>query len=241
MRQNVRKLHHFHDLVSMLTPAVYLEAFSRELEKAADPERAVQQERYMKDNFPYYGMGNPKWRAMARHWFREHGFFHGEELVQFVHLAYAWDQREMQYTAVEMAEKAQKKEGITFVDLLEWMITHKSWWDTVDWISKLVGRHFQRFPEQTLPYTEKWMASGHLWLQRIAILFQLGYKDATDFELLKKYILELEDSKEFFIRKAQGWALRQYARTDPEAVRTFVQDHPGLSGLTKREAMKHLK
>lgn len=224
----------------MNSPLSYLERFSRELASLADPDRAIQQQRYMKGLFPYYGLGNPQWRSLARNWFREHGIFHGAELESFIHLAYAWDQREMHYTAVEMAEKAQKKEGESFIDLLEWMIMTKSWWDTVDWISKLVGRQFQKYPDQTLPYTEKWMASGNMWLQRVAIIFQLAYKDRTDFELMKKYILALEDSKEFFIRKAQGWALRQYARTEPELVREFVMTHPGLSGLTKREAMKHL-
>ena len=224
----------------MDSPSVYLENFSRQLESKADPDRAVQQQRYMKGLFAYYGLGNPLWRSMARQWFKAEGIFHGEQLDEFVRLAYAWDQREMHYIAVEMAEKAQKKEGEAFIDLLEWMISNHSWWDTVDWIAKLVGRHFQKYPGQTLPYTEKWMASGNMWLQRVAIIFQLGYRDKTDFELMKKYILTLEDSKEFFIRKAQGWALRQYARTEPELVRTFVAAHPGLSGLTKREALKHL-
>ena len=224
----------------MDSPAAYIENFSRKLEEHANPERAVQQEKYMRNKFRYFGMGNPEWRRLARRWFREKGIFHGKELVEFVHLSFDWDQREIHYTGVEMAEKAQKKEGSEFIDLLEWMITHNSWWDTVDWISKLVGRHFQKYPEHTLPYTEKWMASGNIWLQRIAIIFQLGYKEKTDFELMKKYILELADSKEFFIRKAQGWALRQYARNEPDRVRDFVEAHPELSGLTKREAMKHL-
>lgn len=224
----------------MDSPEEYLEKISRVLESQADPERAVQQERYMKNKFRYYGLGNPEWRKLARTWFRENDIFYGEELVVLVQLAYDWDQREMHYTAVEMVEKAQKKEGPELTDLLEWMIANNSWWDTVDWISKLVGRQFQKFPEQTLPYTEKWMASGNIWLQRVAIIFQLGCKENTDFELMKKYILELSDSKEFFIRKAQGWALRQYARTAPEVVSEFVLAHPELSGLTKREAMKHL-
>jgi 3-methyladenine DNA glycosylase AlkD len=224
----------------MDTPSVYLEKIARVLEAHADPERAANQERYMKYNFKYFGMGNPKWRALAKKWFRENGVYYGDELKELVRLAYQWDQREMHYTAVEMTEKVQKKEGPEFIELLEWMIATKSWWDTVDWISKMVGRQFRKYPEQILSYTEKWMASGNIWLQRVAIIFQLGYNEKTDFELMKKYILQLADSKEFFIRKAQGWALRQYARTAPAEVREFVQAHPELSGLTKREAMKHL-
>lgn len=145
----------------------------------------------------------------------------------------------MQYFALELIQKSLKKQDPDFIYFLEELICTRSWWDTVDWINKLVGLHFRKYPELIQPVTEKWMSSGNIWLQRVCLIFQLLYKDKTDTALLFDYILRLKDSKEFFIQKAAGWALRQYARTNPAAVRVFVAQHP-LAPLTKREALKHL-
>ena len=106
--------------------------------------------------------------------------------------------------------------------------------------SWLVGEHFKRFPKLIKPYTEKWMKSGNMWLQRTVILFQLGYKDKTDVKLLFKNIKKCMDSKEFFIRKAIGWALREYSKTNAQAVINFVENNE-LAPLSKREALKWLK
>jgi 3-methyladenine DNA glycosylase AlkD len=103
-----------------------------------------------------------------------------------------------------------------------------------------VGVHFQRFPEVREKYLAKWRASENLWLRRSAILFQLNYKKETDFDLLCEIIRENLDSREFFINKAIGWSLRQYARIDPKAVKKFVKSTP-LHPLSRREAMKHLE
>jgi 3-methyladenine DNA glycosylase AlkD len=104
-----------------------------------------------------------------------------------------------------------------------------------------VGIHFQRFPHLIQPITERWMASGNMWLQRVCIIFQLKYKTKTDYELLAKYILAVADSKEFFLRKAAGWALRDSSRHNPTFVVDFVGKNPHLSPLTKREALRLLK
>jgi 3-methyladenine DNA glycosylase AlkD len=119
------------------------------------------------------------------------------------------------------------------------MITHKSWWDTVDSVSHIVGMQFRRYPETREQHLAKWRASNNIWLRRTAILFQLDYKIETDFELLCEIIRENLNSKEFFINKAIGWALRQYARVDPKAVKKFVDSMP-LHPLSKREALKNL-
>ena len=96
---------------------------------------------------------------------------------------------------------------------------------------------FTNYPELIVPFTEKWMTSGNMWLQRTAILFQLKYKSQTDTELLFKYIIALDGSKEFFINKAIGWALREYSKTNPDIVIKFVTGHK-LAPLSKREALK---
>ena len=127
-----------------------------------------------------------------------------------------------------------------FIETIQDLLVTKSWWDTVDTIATgPVGVHFQRYPAVRRKYLPRWRKSDNFWLRRSAILFQLNYKSDTDFALLCDIICENLDSKEFFINKAIGWALRQYARTDPEAVRAFVAGTP-LHPLSAREALKRL-
>ena len=123
---------------------------------------------------------------------------------------------------------------------MEELIRTQSWWDTVDGINKLVGLHFKRYPELIRPVTERWMASEYFWLQRVCIIFQLTYRAQTDQELMFAYIRRVAHSKEFFLQKAAGWALRQYAKTNPAAVQQFL-DTTAVAPLTRREAMKALK
>jgi 3-methyladenine DNA glycosylase AlkD len=154
-----------------------------------------------------------------------------------------WEQpeREFQYFAMEMVEKFRKKAPAGMIGTYELMILGKSWWDTVDFIAAvLVGGHFRRFPEMVAPYTGKWMASGNIWLQRTALLFQLKYKKETDFGLLATFITFLAGSREFFIRKAIGWALREYSKTDPQRVKAFVTATP-LAPLSRKEALRRMK
>ena len=129
-----------------------------------------------------------------------------------------------------------------FIKTLEYLIVTKSWWDTVDSLAGgTVGIHFLRFPEVREQYLARWRASKNFWLRRTTILFQLGYEQNTDFDLLCDIIRENLGSNEFFINKAIGWALRQYARTDPKAVKKFVNATKELNPLSRREAMKHLE
>ena len=127
------------------------------------------------------------------------------------------------------------------IEFIEFMIVNKPWWDTVDWVaSHHAGTYFKMFPHLIREKTGAWMNSENIWLQRSALLFQLKYKRHTDEKLLFDYILKLKDSKEFFIRKAIGWALREYSKTAPESVVHFVETTE-LSGLSRREALKWLK
>ncbi|TAE07534.1 MAG: DNA alkylation repair protein [Bacteroidetes bacterium] len=126
------------------------------------------------------------------------------------------------------------------LELVESLIITNSWWDSVDYLApRIAGKLFSRFPEQIERYTSRWIESDNFWLQRSAIIFQLAYKTKTDSALLFAYVERRKDSKEFFIQKAIGWALRQYARSAPQAVRDFV-NHTDLAPLSRREALKHL-
>ena len=195
----------------------------------------------MRHQFEFYGLKAPEWMALAKQIFADKGIPEGQALKELVRLAMEDEYREANYFALETAQKVQKKQPEEFIDFLEELITTRSWWDTVDWLAKLVGIHFRRFPHLIVPVTEKWMASDNIWLQRVCIIFQLLYKEKTDADLMFHYILELQDSKEFFIQKAAGWALRQYSKTEPEKVLDFIKAHPGLAPLTKREGLKWLK
>lgn len=127
-----------------------------------------------------------------------------------------------------------------FLNTIEILIQQKSWWDTVDFLApKIGGKLLLRFPEAILPHTQAWIESDNMWLQRSAILFQLDYKNKTDAELLFRYIRRRADSKEFFVQKAAGWALREYGKTNPGAVQQFI-DATALPKLTVREGLRRI-
>jgi 3-methyladenine DNA glycosylase AlkD len=140
--------------------------------------------------------------------------------------------------AVGLLMEYIKKPEKDIIGLLEFMIVNKSWWDTVDGIAGwLVGPLFKKCPELIEPKTTQWMNSGNIWLQRTCLLFQLNYKKSTDTELLFCFIEELSGDTSFWIRKAIGWVLREYSKTNPDAVLKFVNSHQ-LSSLSRKEALK---
>jgi 3-methyladenine DNA glycosylase AlkD len=163
------------------------------------------------------------------------------ELDEIVRDLWNLPQREFQYAAIGLVGRLDKRLPPISIKTLEYMITHKSWWDTVDSIAGgTVGVHFKHFPEVREKYLAKWRKSENFWLRRTTILFQLNYKKETNFDLLCEIIRENLGSKEFFINKAIGWSLRQYARFDPKAVKKFVNATKDLHPLSRREALKHL-
>ncbi|HRF39386.1 MAG TPA: DNA alkylation repair protein [Saprospiraceae bacterium] len=218
----------------------YLEHVKRIFLEHGDPDISEGQMKYMRHQFAFYGLKAPVWMALAKDIFQTKGIPQGEELKTLVRLCFEEEYRELHYFATEMTQRALKKQAENFIDFLEELITSKSWWDTVDWQAKLAGEHFLRYPQLIGPITERWMQSGNFWLQRCALIFQLRYKTRTDAELMFGYVLRLADSKEFFIQKGAGWALREYSKTNPEAVRSFVESH-SLAPLTRREALKWLQ
>lgn len=225
----------------MLSVANYFKSLTRIFEQHAIPDQVDPMRRYMKNRFDFYGLKSPARKLIIKDYVKENGIPEGEKLQQLVELMWDHPKREMQYTALDLMEKRLRKLDISFLPFFEKLILKKSWWDTVDWLApKGVGTLLQKYPEQIIHYPDSWNRSENIWLQRSTILFQLKYKDCTDFELLKKYIVNTAESKEFFVRKGAGWALREYAKTAPQLVSEFVNQHKNdLSGLTIREALKH--
>lgn len=210
------------------------------LEQHASPTQAAPMKKYMRDQFEYLGIKSPQLKMLSREVIKQQGLPAIETLNELILELWELPEREYQYLAIGLMERLEKKLPAQSIKTLEYMITHKSWWDTVDNIAHIVGLHFKRYPDVRERYLAKWRASGDVWLRRTAILFQLDYKEETDFDLLSQIIRENLNSKEFFINKAIGWSLRQYARIDPQGVKKFVDVTP-LHPLSRREAMKHLE
>ena len=224
-------------MTTQLSVQFYFKKIQCVLREQGNPETAQGQIAYMKHQFDYFGLKAPVWLGITKHFFNENGVFQGEDLKEFVRLCFDEPQREMHYVGLEIAQKAMKNEPEDFIHFLEELILTKSWWDSVDWLAKLVALHFDRFPYQIKPITEGWMASENMWLQRIAITFQRYFKKKTDADMLFDYILRLSHSTEFFIQKGSGWALREYSKINPQAVLEFVEKNK-LPNLTRREAIR---
>ena len=207
-------------------------------QQQANPENAAGSKAYMRNQYEFFGIRAKQQRELWKSFLSTQGMPEIKELPQLIKDLWDEPEREFQHFGMGLLEKYSKKTDADFIGVYEFMITNKSWWDTVDMIaSHLVGEHFKRFPELIPTYTEKWMASGNFWLQRTALLFQLKYKKETDVELMFDLIRRLAHEKEFFIRKAIGWVLREYSKTGPQAVIRFVANNR-LSNLTRTEALK---
>lgn len=222
----------------MKTPA-YLQPLQKAFEKNTDKEIALQQAAYMRDQFEYYGLKTPTRRTVFRNFIKENGLPSYEQLPGFIKWMWQQPQREWQYIAIEIATKIKKQWKEDFIELIEFAIITKSWWDSVDAIAtEWAGNYFILFPKQMLKITGKWNKSDNMWLQRTSMIFQLQYKLNTNADLLFNHCKALTSSKEFFIQKGMGWALRQYARHNMKAVKKFVEETE-VSNLTRREALKH--
>lgn len=218
----------------------YLDPLRLLFEKNRDPIDAAKMKKYMKGQYEYYGIKAPHRRDLMKRFTGDHGVPELKEIPSLVRECWNDPHRDYQYVAMEMLFKMKKKMDEDAVALFEFMITNKSWWDTVDYIAvKLVGEHFGRFPDLIPGITRKWMDSGNIWLRRTCVLFQLHYKKETDLNRLDSFITQLHGSKEFFINKAIGWALREYSKTDAVWVVNYVETHD-LAPLSSREALKWL-
>lgn len=210
------------------------------MELSRNSENAAAMEKYMKGHFPFLGIKKPERVQIEKEFFKKTGILKEPFYPEFVKELWNLPEREYQYTALTYIEKSLKKLGKEHVKLMEFLITEKSWWDTVDMLAqKAVGKIAADDPE-IIPVTiEEWAGSHHLWLRRTAILFQLKYKEKTNEELLYRYIKMNAESKEFFIQKAICWALREYSKTNPDSVRHFIENNR-LAPLSVREGSKYL-
>jgi 3-methyladenine DNA glycosylase AlkD len=218
----------------------YLRSLQELFESHSDPVVAIAQAAYMKNKFRFFGLKTDQRRALMRQFFQEYGRPPVEQLEEVVRMAWAQPQREFHYAGMELFTYNAKKLGTGFLPLTEFMILTSSWWDTVDHIAVHgIGVILKDHAAIMRQVNDRYMRSNELWLQRTALIFQLQYKERTNVSILFGNIRKLSDHTDFFIRKGIGWALRQYARTDPKAVKEFVTSTQ-LSPLSAREAVKHI-
>ncbi len=220
-----------------------LVAFVREeLAARAVPEIAPAMAAYMKSETPFLGVSAPKLRAVAKEAAKRFPVATREAYERDVLALWRLPHREERHVAVAVARHHRAFVTAESLDLYETLIREGAWWDFVDEVSPhLVGEALAKDPDAVWPVMDRWIDDEDRWVRRAAILCQNTFKERTDEARLFRYCLGRAHEREFFIRKAIGWALRQYARTAPDAVRGFLAEHrERLSPLSVREAGKHL-
>jgi 3-methyladenine DNA glycosylase AlkD len=221
----------------------------RRIAEAGDPSRAPQMQAYMKSALPFRGVSSVPLRAITREVVPAHPLPDRDSWESAVRRL--WDEaeyREEWYAALAVAGHRlyRTHQDVEALGLYRHLVVTGAWWDVVDHIaSHLVGGILAADRTHATPVLRAWAVDDDLWLRRTALLCQLNHRDRTDTDLLRHAVLEnLEDSphgRDFFVRKAIGWALRQHARTDPEWVRALVAEvEATMSGLSRREALKHV-
>lgn len=225
--------------------------FIEHLRAHQNPEKQKPMEQYMKNQFSFIGLQATERRALSKEFIKAR--FHetknryqivepGKSVIDWDLLTLLWElpEREFQLTGLDYLKRVE----IFFVyddfDHFKKLILQKSWWDTIDFLAKNIGSLVKKEP-QLVAEIKAWSRAESMWMRRVAILHQLSYKDETNHALLQEIILNNIHDEEFFIRKAIGWSLREYSKTNADWVRAFVaQFQTELSPLSYREATKYL-
>jgi 3-methyladenine DNA glycosylase AlkD len=208
---------------------------------AADSERSLTMSKYMKGLFVFHGIPSPKRKDIQKEWYNSINKNGNVEIRTLILELWNQNEREFHYAAIDLLIRQPKKFILASDnELMEYLITTHSWWDSVDLVTAhYVGNYCSQFPIEGAKLIEKWRKSDNIWLNRSCLLYQLKYKKETDFELLSSLIEQYQRKKEFFIQKAIGWSLREYSKTNPTAVKAFIEK-VNLQGLAKREGSKYL-
>lgn len=213
-----------------------IKAIAFALQDVADPARRAPMAAYMRGQFEFLGIGTPTRRAALKPLYKGMKSHSADELMWLARELWNRAEREYQYAAIDLLATHSDKLDAGHLPFLMELVQSKSWWDTVDAIASVVGKVL-RYRHDGM---DQAIVHQNMWVRRVAILHQLGWRDKTDEALLFSYSLQRAHEKEFFIQKAIGWALRDYARHNPRAVREFtVTEKARLSPLSYREANKH--
>jgi 3-methyladenine DNA glycosylase AlkD len=220
----------------------FITNLEKDFHQNANRVLAIPMENYMKNKFNYFGIKTDERRAILKiNWDNQ------KDEIKKNYRAICWElftknEREFHQCAIDILIKEIKnKYVIEDIQLIQKLLTTNSWWDSVDTIAKyIVGGYLQQFPTETFKVIEHFSNSDSMWLNRTSIIFQLSYKEKTNFDLLKYECDKHKESKEFFIQKAIGWALRDYSRYNPNGVKKYVNS-TNLKPLSQREALRNIK
>jgi 3-methyladenine DNA glycosylase AlkD len=207
----------------------------KNLYQKADLDYAKKANAYLLNQFKLLGVYTPQRQLAIKDILKVQ--FSKEELVELVNVLYHKEYRDFKYVAISLIKKNIKLFNINDLVWLKSLILIEPWWETVDSFAPVVGEIVKN---NQRPMND-WINDESFWIRRAAIIHQLGWKLKTNKELLSQYALKQSSEKEFFIRKAIGWAFRDYARHNPNFVNNFMNDNKGIfSNLTYKEATKHL-
>lgn len=206
----------------------------------ANAERAIPMEKYIKNQFPFLGIPKSIRGGLTKP-FLQAAKKQKQIDWNFVWKCYALEEREFQYLALDYVRHLRQFLQPSDIMHVERMIVTKSWWESVDPTFDLIGEICRKSPNLIEEVVADWSKSGNIWLSRVAICFQMRYKENTDTDILSRFILENVGTKEFFTNKAIGWILREYGKTNPEWVIAFVNQHNDvLANLSQKEALRRI-
>jgi 3-methyladenine DNA glycosylase AlkD len=219
----------------------FFNAISQDFQNASNKALAVPMANYLKNHFTFFGIKTEQRRTIFKSNYEKYKLEIKSNFREIAWELFQKQEREFHQCAIDLLQiEWKKKYLIEDIQFIEKLITTHSWWDTVDTIAKyFLGGYLKQFPQETYKVIERFSSSSNLWLNRSAILFQLSYKDKTNFDLLKSECEKHKNSNEFFIQKAIGWALRDYSRFNPTGVKEYVLSTQ-LKPLSTREAIRLL-
>jgi 3-methyladenine DNA glycosylase AlkD len=228
---------------ALMTPKQFVLSVQRVLTPLADASKAEQMKTYLLDQFDFLGLPAPVRRQAIKD-LGQVVWSSSDDVLLAAELLWQKPQREYRYTAVDLLRKHSALLHVSHLPVLQTMLLREPWWETVDGLSAVIAEVMHVTVKQKpneAKVMDAWLKHPSFWVRRSAMLHQLGWRFDTDTPRLFGYAQQLAEEKEFFIRKAIGWALRDYARWNPQAVTDFlVQHRTHMSGLTVREAAKHL-
>ncbi len=228
-------------MVGRLTLGSDLAALRSAFEAAAEPSNVEPMRAYMKGQFDFFGLKTPERRAITKPLVGEAKKSDADLLLAFAEACWRESEREFHYAGADCLRAGAKHLRSSDLRRVRALIQEHSWWDTIDGLAAWVVGPMVAADSELSFVMDDWIDDPDMWVARTAILHQLSFKQSTDGERLFRYCDARASDTEFFIRKALGWALRQYARFEPEAVALYVAENDDvLSGLTKREALKHI-
>ncbi|MHC9536720.1 DNA alkylation repair protein [Dellaglioa sp. BT-FLS60] len=200
-------------------------------------ENVEKMEAYMKNQFTFLGIRAPNRRDLTKDIMKESKGWSLDELLAQIVAYYDREEREYQYVAIDLAQKNVKRLTIDDIQVLIDLVSVKAWWDSVDSLRKVISDFVRLHSETFDSISQQFENHDNFWMRRVGITLQLGYRKETHLDYLTKMILNDRTTNEFFVQKAIGWSLREYAKTDMNWVKDFVENHE----LAVREGLKHVK